>query len=708
MENQTYLALQNNKLLENIDISGIDLASINGEFISINEGEILFNRGDDAESIYLVVNGEINLLKKQETGKTLSSVFGENEFFGEEEFLKDVKRNTTAVAITDSYLIRLNRTEVNKLIDQNQEIAVNLSTNVPIDDDSYMENFVDETLVENIFDESVNHVENKQAIETEKIDISEITEPVENNIAASEQFHLAENENLVNDISEKIQDTLPVNHEFPVDPTSNFSNENDTVLQNNLPYGGEMDISNNNQNNLENENFKNEFETGESKNSENISDNQEINTVEKLMNDLGEETHNDLSDDLITNEPDMNPAYLYKNKIINDEDIMTKEQLEMIIKAAQLVNSNIKLDDVLKSIVDVAVDLTNADRGTLYLVDKQKHELWSKVLLGDELKEIRLKFGEGLAGWTAKNDEVINIKDAYNDKRFNESFDKESGYKTETILCYPIKNKREEIIGVLQLLNSANGAFNEKDEWFLNALSSHASIALENASLVEKLLETERNSSLGKMGSFLIQDIKKPVLVSKRYAEHLSQKNLPREIKQVVDMLLEQLNQVSDLILTTSNYTEGSLILRKENKSLNDTLKEFINRVEPFTRTNNCDIITELSGDVNVYIDSKEFYQCFYNIIKNACQALPEGGNIFVGTSRENNYVNITFEDKGTGIEAQNLEKVFEPFTSFGNSKGPGLGLAITKKIVEDHNGKISIESKPNEGTTVNIQLPVR
>lgn len=92
------------------------------------------------------------------------------------------------------------------------------------------------------------------------------------------------------------------------------------------------------------------------------------------------------------------------------ESFLSAEQFEMVIKALQLVNANVKKDDVLKNIVDVAVNLTNADRGTLYLVDKETNEIWSKVLIGGEVSEIRLKIGDGLSGWVQKPAKLLILK----------------------------------------------------------------------------------------------------------------------------------------------------------------------------------------------------------------------------------------------------------------------------------------------------------
>ena len=318
-----------------------------------------------------------------------------------------------------------------------------------------------------------------------------------------------------------------------------------------------------------------------------------------------------------------------------------------------------------------------------------------------------MKLGEGIAGFAAHSGDVINLKDVKADPRFRGDFDKSSGYQTKNMLCYPIRNNKNEIIGVLQLLNSKNGEFSKLDENFLNAISIHSAIALQNAAMVDKLLQAERVQSLGKMANFLIQDIKKPVLVAKRYAEHLKSKDLQKDVTQVIDMLLEQLSQVADIVQTTSSYSDAKTILRTLNVSLNNTLMDYAARIGSYVESRNCQIENEFDKDVTIKLDVKEFYQCYLHMIKNACDAMPEGGRIYISTKRDDKQVKIFIKDKGLGIPDGFKDKIFEPFMSYGKKEGTGLGLSITKKVIEAHNGTIDVESSMGEGATFIVELPV-
>ncbi len=167
------------------------------------------------------------------------------------------------------------------------------------------------------------------------------------------------------------------------------------------------------------------------------------------------------------------------------------KRLESLVDASQLLNSTLQLDKLLRVILELALKNLNASRGTIYLIDEEKRELWSKVLKGRDLVEIRLPIGTGIAGTVAKTGKTINLKDAWKDKRFFSGFDIRSGFQTKTMLCMPMKNRKNKIIGVFQIINKSTGAFNQEDELFLEAFSEHASLAIENAYLHRAMVEKE-------------------------------------------------------------------------------------------------------------------------------------------------------------------------------------------------------------------------
>ncbi len=176
----------------------------------------------------------------------------------------------------------------------------------------------------------------------------------------------------------------------------------------------------------------------------------------------------------------------------NEADELARVRAEMERERAKLaalqeigsaLGSTLDLSELLERVVDQISKVMEADRTTLYLLDDETNELWSKVAQGENSFEIRLKLGEGLAGSVAKSGRSLNIKDAYQDVRFNAAWDRRSGYRTRSTLAVPMKNQHGRIIGVLQCLNKQGGYFTPKDEGLLASLASQAAVSIENSKL---------------------------------------------------------------------------------------------------------------------------------------------------------------------------------------------------------------------------------
>ena len=174
------------------------------------------------------------------------------------------------------------------------------------------------------------------------------------------------------------------------------------------------------------------------------------------------------------------------------EQSRTIEELSSIVQASMVLNSTLDLGELINIILQLATRQTQAERGTVFLVDNEREEIWSLLGLGLEQHEIRLPFSRGIAGWVAKHGEKVNLRDVYEDPRFEPEVDRRLGFRTRSVLCLPIRNARSEVIGVLQLLNRRHGPFTSSDEGFLEAISDHVALALENARLHREALTKEK------------------------------------------------------------------------------------------------------------------------------------------------------------------------------------------------------------------------
>jgi HD-GYP domain-containing protein (c-di-GMP phosphodiesterase class II) len=160
-------------------------------------------------------------------------------------------------------------------------------------------------------------------------------------------------------------------------------------------------------------------------------------------------------------------------------------RLDVILDVTRRLMAVTDLDALLQAIAEATRELLASDRATIFIVDRDRGELWSRVALGTG--EIRIPVGTGIAGTVAETGEVINIPDAYADPRFNPEPDQQSGYQTKSLLTYPMKGQEGRVIGVFQAVNKhGGGAFTSADEDTLASLAASAAVAVENAQLVSE------------------------------------------------------------------------------------------------------------------------------------------------------------------------------------------------------------------------------
>jgi len=166
-------------------------------------------------------------------------------------------------------------------------------------------------------------------------------------------------------------------------------------------------------------------------------------------------------------------------------------RLHRILEASKLLNSTLDLAELTGIILRIVRDEVNTDRGTVFVLERNRRVLHSLVAQGVEGQELVVPVGKGIAGTVASTGETIDIPDAYADSRFDSSFDASLGYRTNDIYCMPIVNRHGEIVGVLELMNRTR-PLTEEDEEFLAGVSVHVGLALENAQFHREIIEKRR------------------------------------------------------------------------------------------------------------------------------------------------------------------------------------------------------------------------
>ncbi len=167
------------------------------------------------------------------------------------------------------------------------------------------------------------------------------------------------------------------------------------------------------------------------------------------------------------------------------------QELNIFHDVAKALTSSLNLNSILQTIMDKMAEYFRPDTWSLLMVDEAKDELYFAIAVGDAaemLRSVRLKVGEGIAGWVAKHGEPLLVPDVYNDPRFTKRVDEMTKLKTRSIICVPLKAK-QRVLGVIQLINVGMEGFGDNELFFLQSLCDYAAIAIDNARAVEKIQE---------------------------------------------------------------------------------------------------------------------------------------------------------------------------------------------------------------------------
>jgi signal transduction histidine kinase len=232
----------------------------------------------------------------------------------------------------------------------------------------------------------------------------------------------------------------------------------------------------------------------------------------------------------------------------------------------------------------------------------------------------------------------------------------------------------------------------------------------EKRALEEKLREVEHLSGIGQFARGIAHEIRNPLNFISLSIDHLREKYVPLEdarkekFESLMMSIKQEIQRLNKLVGDFLDYGKPIKLTLRE-VELHSLVDEVLALVLAKAEKDNVEIITRYEVLPNLSLDPELIKTCIFNVILNAFQAMPDGGRLTVKTEASNSKVSMFFEDTGTGISRENLSKVFDPFFSTKES-GLGLGLALTRRVVEEHGGKVDIQSTEGKGSTITISFP--
>lgn len=728
--------------------------------IGKKEGDIIYQKGDPAEYMYLILDGEVKLKLTSPDGTNNYIVKSSNNFFGETELLSKTARKSSAVADTGCRLITLNLAELKALIKADKKILKNLYSNKTFEmsDEDFNESTkhfinIDANLedlsktTEKFSIDSVNeepgenipfagpeeeehgvNIDDETFISTEPVNnISELIEEQisetrddgsEENISFSdileeESIEITEPTNIVNP-NENEEENLPVETETP--PGSSLILDDDTIIiDEEIPKipGKEKPVQ--------------EIEVPVQGKKEPLKETEEpMPEIQKQAQEIEEvpaeekniPTFDDIgfSDtiEILPDEP-LHETYTsdyVEEKVIDEieketEKVQQPDYYHRIINSIEKIFSKTTLDETSDIIAEAACELLNTGGGVLYVLNNEHSELIAKLLVDNSIDTVKLKVDDCLQGTSVKEKKYIIVNDPAAEEKFGNPVAAMKGMKSHNALYFPILSKHNEVKALLELFNSEKGNFTSNDIELLEIISPAILQAIQNSQLIEINQNQNNISSIGKISNFLAEDLKNPLLIIKHYAESLKKKNLPEDVKKIFDLLVKEINAGEDFLKNILSFVHKKNITEMKSVSLSESLNEVIDLLAEYVESRNNVIFKKLEADATVNLDIRQFFIACYQVVKNACDTMPDNGKIFITTEMDGDYIKVKIKDNGIGIPESRKGDIFKPFTTWGKKNHAGLGLSIADKIISDHGGYILLDSVVGSGATFIIALPV-
>ncbi len=405
-----------------------------------------------------------------------------------------------------------------------------------------------------------------------------------------------------------------------------------------------------------------------------------------------------------------------------------ENEIQILAALSELMGTSMPFEEVIATAMRFTSAMMRADGSSLLLVNRKEGTLSFYIALGEkaeQLKNITLAQGEGIAGFVAETGVPMVVADVSRERRFSQRVDQTTGFKTRSIACVPLR-VRDELKGVIEVVSKGVGTFSDKELDMLTAIAGPIAIMIDNARLIDEVRSL--HDKLEKAGrvkaeflATMTHELRTPInivignldLLLGGYLGELNNRQLD-SLKTALRNSGEALNLIGSL-LDLSRIEAGQFVIRVEEFGLEDIWAE----LELLFRIGLSGKEVELTWEVKAPIpplktDKIKVKEILSNIVFNAVKFTDRGRiQVVVSPLGGGDEVEMVVEDTGIGIPKDFLPFIFEPFRQAEESitrshGGVGLGLSIAKRLLNLLHGRVEVESEVGKGSTFRIVIPTR
>ena len=397
---------------------------------------------------------------------------------------------------------------------------------------------------------------------------------------------------------------------------------------------------------------------------------------------------------------------------------------EALVKVSQTINSTLVLDDALRAVTREACGLMGARVCSLLLLDGSGEWLTLRASHGAGsayLAKPRLSVSDSLLGSVLRRRKPFQIENVQTSASY-QSGEIARAEGLVSLLSVPLVH-RDEAIGTLSVYTERPHHFSDEEVRILSALADLSGIAIQKARLYERIVnleeqlrQNEKLSALGLLAAEVAHEIRNPLTVMKLLFQSLDLRFPPddprgRDVSIIGDKM-NHLNRIVEQILDFARHSEPRLQPVNVNQVIDDLTLLVRHRLAQQEVRLECELADNLPP---VLADATQLEQVFLNLTLNALDAMTAQGVLKIAsravrvprTNRTPTHVAVSFRDTGQGMTPEQRRQVTRSLLSSTKPGGTGLGLMIVSRVIEAHGGRLRIASRPSEGTTITVMLPV-
>ncbi|HID52717.1 MAG TPA: GAF domain-containing sensor histidine kinase [Anaerolineae bacterium] len=395
-----------------------------------------------------------------------------------------------------------------------------------------------------------------------------------------------------------------------------------------------------------------------------------------------------------------------------DLKVISAAQLHRLLEISRSLSLIHRLDELLAMVMEVSTELTNTETASILLVDATTEQLhFVASTHGVVPQNMVVPLENSIAGWVVRHGRSIILDDVQSDRRHYANVDEDLSFTTRSMLAVPLITN-QGTIGVLEVINKqGDESYTSQDVALMEALASQSAVAILNAHLFHQ----------SDLLAELMHEVKTPLMAITAASELLSHPKLPPEKHgDLIGMIQRESNRLAKMtrdFLDFARLESGRATLERLPVDIVQVIEDVVAISRSQAEERGIEIITDLGPDLPtpesnpaLIGDADRLKQVLLNLTSNATKYNVDNGRITI-TCRQNNAktVQLSVADTGPGIVPQDLEHLFERFYRIPGSQaeGSGLGLSVAQKLVEEHNGRIEVDSILGQGTKFTVTLPL-